>query len=333
MKFKIRFADQIVGFFVMLAIVLLIIVVFLLGSRHRWFANDSLYKTVFSSASGLSVNMPLLYKGFTIGNIKSLQLNEQDDVEVIFSVHENYANRVRKGSVVELVVSPIGLGASFVFYSGIAREVLEPGSFVPRIDSLEGKDLIAQGLAWAPGKDDSISNVLSQVNTVLADVDIVLKQVQDAFAGRGDSPVAHSLNNIDGAIANISEITNSLDGTLQPVLANLNKITADFSAVSSELANPDGFVMKELSPDGTLAQSLDTALAGIAGTITNLEKTTAFIPQQLPQVAALIAELRRTLQTAEEVLIAVRNNPLLKNGVPERAEVQSSGTNPRDIAF
>ncbi|GMO49854.1 MAG: hypothetical protein Pg6C_12920 [Treponemataceae bacterium] len=321
MKFKIRFADQIVGFCVTLAIVLLLIVVFLLGSKHRWFAHDLLYKTVFTSASGLSVNMPLLYKGFTIGNVKSLQLNEQDDVEVIFSVREDYVNRVRKGSVVELSVSPIGLGSSFVFYSGLAGEVLEAGALVPRIDSREGKELVAQGLAWAPGKDDSITNVIAQVNAVLSDVDIVLKQLQDAFAGRGDSPVACSLNGIADTITSISVIAGNLDGALQPVLANLNKITSDFSVVSSELSN------------GTLAQSIDTALAGIAGTITNLEKTTAFIPQQLPQVAALIVELRQTLQTAEEVLVAVRNNPLLKNGVPERAEVQSSGTNPRDIAF
>jgi phospholipid/cholesterol/gamma-HCH transport system substrate-binding protein len=172
-----------------------------------------------------------------------------------------------------------------------------------------------------PGKDDGIANVLGQVSTVLSDVDIVLRQVQDAFAGRGDSPVARSLNGIDDVIASVSAIAGNLDSTLQPVLANLDKITSDFSVVSSELSN------------GTLVQSIDTALAGIAGTITNLEKTTAFIPQQLPQVAALIVELRQTLQTAEEVLIAVRNNPLLKNGVPERAEVQSSGTNPRDITF
>jgi phospholipid/cholesterol/gamma-HCH transport system substrate-binding protein len=319
MKFKIRFADQIVGFFVVLAIVLLIVVVFLLGNRHRWFAHDAQYKTVFASASGLSVNMPLQYKGFTIGNVKSLKLNDQDDVEVFFSVYENYADRVRRGSVVELVVSPIGLGSSFVFYAGLAREVLEPGSLVPRLDSREGKEMVALGLAWVPGKDDGIANVIAQVNTVLSDIDIVLK----AFDGQGDSPVARTLNSLDDAVASVAAIAKKLDGTLQPVLANLNTITSDLSVVSSELANPDG----------TLLKSIDTALTGIAGTIASLEKTAAFIPQQLPQVAALIAELRQTLQTAEDVLIAVKNNPLLKNGVPERAEVRSSGTSPRDIAF
>jgi len=333
MKFKIRFADQIVGFFVTLAVVLIVVVVFLLGSKHRWFAKDVLYKTHFSSASGLSVNMPLLYKGFTIGNVKSVGLNERDDVEVIFSVYENYANRVRQGSLVELVVSPIGLGSQFVFYSGLGFNVLEQDTEIPRVDSKEGKDLVAAGLAWVPGKEDSISNVIAQVNTVLSDVDIVLRQVQDAFAGQGDSPVAHTLSELENTMTNVASVSKNLDATIQPVLNNLTKIAADLSAVTATLSSPDGFIMSALSSDGMLTENIDTALAGIAGIITNLEKTTAFIPQQLPQVAALIVELRTTLQTVEGVLVAVRNNPLLKNGVPEHVETQSNGTNPRDIAF
>jgi phospholipid/cholesterol/gamma-HCH transport system substrate-binding protein len=44
-------------------------------------------------------------------------------------------------------------------------------------------------------------------------------------------------------------------------------------------------------------------------------------------------DLRVTMKSAEDVLTALTNNPLLKGGVPERAESLNSGTNPRGIQF
>jgi phospholipid/cholesterol/gamma-HCH transport system substrate-binding protein len=37
--------------------------------------------------------------------------------------------------------------------------------------------------------------------------------------------------------------------------------------------------------------------------------------------------------TAEDVMVALTNNPLLKNGIPERVETRTGGTSPRDISF
>jgi phospholipid/cholesterol/gamma-HCH transport system substrate-binding protein len=74
MKFSIRFADQVVGALVLLALAILIVVIFMLGINQRWFIRDPLYKTYFSSVSGLSRNMAVQYMGFTIGNVKNFGL-------------------------------------------------------------------------------------------------------------------------------------------------------------------------------------------------------------------------------------------------------------------
>jgi phospholipid/cholesterol/gamma-HCH transport system substrate-binding protein len=39
------------------------------------------------------------------------------------------------------------------------------------------------------------------------------------------------------------------------------------------------------------------------------------------------------MQDVDDLLVALANNPLLKNGVPERLETQTGGTSPRDIRF
>jgi phospholipid/cholesterol/gamma-HCH transport system substrate-binding protein len=53
----------------------------------------------------------------------------------------------------------------------------------------------------------------------------------------------------------------------------------------------------------------------------------------MPQINQLLSEARNALQAADDVLVALRNNPLLRNGIPEHAEIDSSGNNPRNLAF
>ncbi len=59
MKFRIRFAHQIVGIFVLLAILGIAAILILLGINQRWFAKDYYFWSTFRSAGGLSVGMPI----------------------------------------------------------------------------------------------------------------------------------------------------------------------------------------------------------------------------------------------------------------------------------
>ncbi len=63
MKFKIRFADQIVGIFVLVAIIAVAAILVLIGVNQRWFAKNYYYQSRFASGDGLSVGMPLVLKG------------------------------------------------------------------------------------------------------------------------------------------------------------------------------------------------------------------------------------------------------------------------------
>ena len=94
MKFKIRYADQIVGFFSLLALAGLIAFIFLLGASQNWFIKKNIYYAYFSSGSGISVGMDVSYKGFTIGKIKEVKL-EGSDVRVEFYILGDYAEYVK----------------------------------------------------------------------------------------------------------------------------------------------------------------------------------------------------------------------------------------------
>lgn len=337
MKFTIRFADQLVGGLIILALAIVVFVIFMLGSSQRWFSRDYQFQSYFSSASGISQNMPVQYKGFTIGRVKSISLTDTDEVEVLFTIFDTYIDRVKQGSLVEVLVSPIGMGNQFMFYPGAGASPLNEGETIPAASSVEGKRLLASGLAVRPERDDSINNIMNRAGTLLATLNDVLFEVQEAFAGTDQTSLGRTLGEVEmmarGLRIMSERLPDDLETTLTGIMAQIDPLLGNLSELSAGLSDPDGTIMSILDSEGDVYTDLIASLDAISGTLRNLEKTSDFIPSQLPQVALLLADLHTALRTAEDVLIALTNNPLLKGGIPQRKETRAGGVRPRDVEF
>jgi phospholipid/cholesterol/gamma-HCH transport system substrate-binding protein len=346
-KFRIRFADKIVGLLIIVALGILVFSIFMLGKRHRWFAKDQAFLTHFDSASGLSANMPVQYRGFTIGNVKSFDLTAEDKVEVSFTIYDTYLDRVREGSLVEMRSNPIGIGGGqFLFHPGLLPHPME-GTFIPSAASDEGREYLEKGLVVISGQDDSITVIISRVNTLLQNVNGVVSQLRDAFRGTEATALGRSVAELEGTVRGASSLVGNVDAALKPSLENTGQITesalrivaqmeaalADLRIVTAELANPDSLALRVLDAEGPVYVNLERSLKSISGIMEGLESAAGALPAQMSQVAALVPEIRSALEAAEDVIIALRNNPLLKNGVPDRTRPGTGGTSPRDISF
>jgi phospholipid/cholesterol/gamma-HCH transport system substrate-binding protein len=281
--------------------------------------------------------MAVLYKGFTIGHVKSFDLADDDRVEVWFTVFDTYISRVRRGSVVEVILSPIGLGSQFLLYPGQGPDMVNEGELIPAINSPEGKRLLAEGLALIPEHDDTISIIMNRANTLLDTVNGVLSQVNGAIAGTDQTSLGRTMGDVEmavGGLRNMSEtLPETINNSIKRVMDQLEPILVDLNTLSARMADPDSAVSTFLDSEGAVYTNLVDSLESISGTLGNLERASEFIPSQLPQVAALLFELQTALVTAEDVLIALTNNPLLKNGIPPKVETRTGGTSPRDISF
>jgi len=327
MKFSIRFADQIVGALLILALGIVIFVIFMLGSNQRWFSRDYYFYTYFPSATGLSQNMAVQYKGFTIGRVKSIRLDEDDQVEVRFSVFDTYIDRVRNGSIVEVLTSPIGAlgGNQFIFYPGTGIDQLDEGATIPAVGSAEAKRLLATGLAQRPDRDDSILNIINNVGSTIADLNLLITDVQEALEGTDRTSLGRTMSGVEAAATGLQKI-DGLMAQFNPVLVNLRSLT-------DRMADPDGSLATILDAEGAVYTDITSSLNAISSTLRNLEKTSDFIPAQLPQLAVVINDLHSALEVFENVLIAMTNNPLLKKGVPARKETRTGGSQTRDMEF
>jgi phospholipid/cholesterol/gamma-HCH transport system substrate-binding protein len=337
MKFTIRFADQIVGAFIILALGILVFVVFMLGRSQRWFAHDYQYITYLNSASGVNQNMPVQYKGFTIGHVKSIKLSDDDRVEVKFTIFDIYNDRLKEGSLVEIMVSPIGLGNQFIFYAGAGTEQLSEGTVIPQVNSPEGRLLLAAGLAVRPERDDSINNIMNLVSSVLATLDQTLADLGEAIEGTDRTSLGRTMGNVETTVSGLSDLSQTLSTDLEKILkqisVQLDPILSNLQEFTSAVSDPSSSVMAILDSEGPLYTNIVNSIDSISGILRNLERTSDFIPAQLPQVAALLMDLHSALRTAQDVLVALTNNPLLKGGIPQHKETHPGGARPRDLEF
>ena len=149
--------------------------------------------------------------------------------------------------------------------------------------------------------------------------------MQEAFAGTDKTSLGRTMGSVEAAAAELQNI-DKLMAQLEPALVNIRDL-------SDRMADPDGSLAAIFDSEGKVYTDITSSLDAISATLQNLEKTSDFIPAQLPQVAVVVNDLHSALQTFEDVLIALTNNPLLKQGVPERKETRTGGSQTRDLEF
>jgi phospholipid/cholesterol/gamma-HCH transport system substrate-binding protein len=322
MKFSIRFADQIVGTLVILALAILVVVVFMLGKTQRWFTRDVQYKTYFNSASGLSNNMEIKYKGFTMGNVKKIMLADDDRVEVIFSIFEEHKDRIKEGTLVELQASPIGMGNAFLLHPGKGTKELDGGSEIPEINSQRAREYMAEGMADRIEASDSINNIFNQVNSLLNMINLSLAGSQ----GSQELPLGRILADVNGTVASVNVIVSDLSQKIDPILTSVDTIL-------NQASSPSGTVMSLLDAEGPVYTNIAETLDAVSGSIKSVERAIEFVPDRLPQITVLLSDLHSALREAEKLITALNNNPIFKGGVPVPVETGPGASTSRDLEF
>ena len=358
MKFKIKYASQIVGVFVILAFLFLAVILMLMGVNQRWFAKNYLFKSRFASGTGLSVGMPISFKGFDIGKIRAITLAEDNTVEIDFTIQDTFYPKVYENSLLQLRTNPLGLGGGLFFHQGkTPTPPLEEFSQIPSLDLPEGREIARKGLVNMPKDDDPVNRLIGAIEPILTNADLalvsmekLLATVDSALAGGSSTPLAAVVDGAARSAGNLGTITaqvaRNLETTLgetNALLANLREITANLRETTAALRDPRGMVKTLLDPKGSLATLLDDndrlflqlegILQGAAGGVGELKDFAAFVNTTRPQLLGVLEEGREAVRLSQDVLQGLRNNPLLRGGVPPRPPAPTIQTGYRDEAL
>lgn len=302
MKFKIKYADQIVGILSLIAIIALIFIIFLIGSTQKWFVPKHNYYTIISSAANISVGKAITYKGFEIGKIKSFSLDENDNVIVHFYITDDYKDKVVINSIIEILTSP--LGSSVIFYPGNRTDYLADNSFIPERSSEEAKALIQAKRVSVVEQTDSINTILAMATTLVGDIDTLVKQINMALEGNEETPLSMTITQLNG------------------ILANINAITSDSAGL-----------VPRLLEDENSQGSISNILLQLDTTMTDINQITNSVEGNMPGISILITQMQTLLKQMQDVMEGLKNNPLLKNGIPEKPEKENAAPKLREDNF
>ena len=359
MKFRIKYADQVVGVFILAALALVVAALLFIAVNQRWFVHNTVFKSQFTSANSISIGTPISLRGFEIGKISKLSLNDNNLVDIEFYVYTEYLSKVTMNSVLELSTSPIGLGTSLLFHKGKSSQALAEQDFIPALDSDKGRAMEAAGLIDMPKKDDTITRLLATVNQVLDNVNTTVEQLNGRLAGDKKGPIRDVIDNVNtitmqmngslggarkGPIREVLDNLNltlggvnqtvatlgpkaaitidSINQSLPALLTELQATLANVQTLTAALKDPNGLVPRLLGDDKLMPQ-VDTILVNLNGSLNQVQSILSGVNAEVPKLSSMMTEVRAAIASAQDVMQGLKNNPLLKGGIVEKPQQQA----------
>jgi phospholipid/cholesterol/gamma-HCH transport system substrate-binding protein len=282
-------------------------------------------------------------------------------------VQDTFYDKVLPNSVLELTSSPIGLGVTLNFHPGATSGPPRPEfSFIPSLDLPEGQDLVSAGLVVIPKGEDVIGSVIGKINPILDDVRTTLVQIKpvggmvmdlsrtpdklNALIDDTNARIDDISRQANAAIGSFGTVAATAQGTVDSLSADLGEIAANIKTTTDGLTETRGLVTRLLDPKGSVAtilndqnalyDQIEGSLKQVQDAVTGLNRIVAqvnafvdYLNGTRPQISDILETGRTTLEKGNDVLEAVKNNPLLRGGVPESKQQTTTLKSYRDEDF
>lgn len=295
---------QAIGLFVLLTLIAAFAVINFLRGEDL-FNKSTTYYAAFETVDGLTVTGPVYLKGLKVGMVEGIEYDmEKDSFEVEFKVKSKF--RIPENSVAEIYSADImgsramrvNLGDSGIYaedgdtlstaivpdmVSALTSEIMPLKDEAVKLMAELGRTLESVNLMLDSAARKNIQGSLANLNRTLSnavalsgtfkemspELKELVKNLQTLSEGLG-----RSAGNIEGALANVNEITSQLSK------AQLDKTIESLKNLSERLQDPNGSIGKLLSTD-----SLHNAVTGLVEDVDNLVKCITENPKKYIKVS------------------------------------------------
>ncbi|MFA7430771.1 MAG: MlaD family protein [Rhodospirillaceae bacterium] len=276
------------------------------------------YFTVYDNVGGLKFGTQVMFEGYPVGQVESIQPLRTEDGRTRFRVNMNVQSGwpIPVDSLAQVAASGLLAAVTIDIRGGEARELLPPGAEIPGraggsiftvMEDVAGE---VQGLTR-----DSVRPLLDNINKyVMALGGLAVESSPEIIENlrvmsEDMSAFSRKLNEQVLSERNVA----SIDGTL----ANAQKASAEFAAMSGELKAMSGQVNSLITTlDGLVAdgrEDVATALGDMRYSLDTVARHIDSITYNLDTTSRNMMEFSRSL----------RQNPgLLIGGTPPRDEAQ-----------
>lgn len=338
--------EKIVGLFIIIPLIILLVVFIFVGRTKHFFEEKYKIKAVFKEGEGLKAGIPIILSGIDIGAIKSVQLNEQNQVEAILEIRKVYQNKIRNDS--KATVAKAG-------FIGEQRIKIYPGSPSLPIIPDGGKINVEEGMA--------IEDLVNRVKPVLENVEKTLNKIAEIAGNIPSTAASDIIGNIKsitedikkgkgtaGAILTERELYNNINETVKKAdtaMQKINDILVKVDNTSGHLPEITQSIRKELPPiledmRGTLKNVKESSVelpaildstqkimkkieeisARLPAIMENLEKTTNNIKEASEEMPAVASSARESAEDANNIIKGAKKSWPISGFVQEEKETK-----------
>lgn len=307
-----------VGIFIFAAMIL--ILAFLTGFLIQQNFFSSKVKVIFISESGegLSKSMPVMYSGFQIARVYSIELRDDGLVELRAKIPVRYKKWVKPQSDAKIQAQGV-IGANAVVLSGglESPEEIHDGQTY----KLTREQAIADLIKKFEPMLDNVKHILENVDNVTASVSNKKQSIEELLGGLGDlgsdvskkegsvgfltrsdylkNEVQSIMTKIQVAQDNLIEITNKVD----TAVAGVNDRVTEAKPAIADL-DKGIIAIKEGAEDiGKLAQNINKTVDKLQKTVSNTNKITTDVADSTTDLKALRKQTDDILNTSNRILL------------------------------
>lgn len=313
----------IVGGFTSVMIVAFVIVISMLAGSTG--ATDKYY-TVYNNVGGLKFGTQVLYEGYQIGQVDSIEPMFEDNTvqfRVNIEVQEGWV--IPEDSIAQATVSGLLSAMTIDISGGESPSALAPGSEIPGVAPSNFFAALSEiGAEFGDLSQNSIKPLLDNLSgyvTELGDTAVEnagpmmvnLRTISDDL-NRQVPEIASSLNRTAGMIET-DVLSSNNRGNLTAVLSNFESASSDMAGLASELNQTRVLVHESVEQINNLvtdnAADVGDAVDDLRYTLATISRTIDGITNNLEASSRNFAEFSRL----------IRQNPgLLLGGSPQEDE-------------
>jgi len=275
------------GIFIFLGTILLILAIFLLGSKEKLFTNTIEIKAYFDQIEGLKSGAPVRLSGYDIGSVSSVSFanDASAKVEVKMRIVNDLKHLIRIDSEASIeteglvgkkivAVTPGSADASEVISGGVikSKTPMNIAKIIEETESVMGymKDLTRD-----------FSEIFAKVNQGKGSIG---KLVNDEQLYKSAVSVTQSadksMNTITKRLDEISDIIVNTSGSLKSIVGNVDATITDLRNILSNIKNGEG-VLGKLISDKKMADSVSSVIRNLVKTADQTRIATSSLAENM----------------------------------------------------
>lgn len=242
------------GIFTIIGILLLVAVIFVIGSNKNMFGNTFNIYGTFRNVGGLQIGNNILFAGIKVGTIENISFISDTLVRVDMRMSADVKPFLKKDAVATV-------GSSGLMGDKVVTIV--PGSTTE-------KNLLKDGDAIASVDPVGMEEIIAKFTAVADNAVIITSEL---------AAMATQIRNGDGSISKLL-YTNTLSNSLEGTSANAEKMMASLAGITAKINKGEGSI-GSLVNTNALSDGIDNVMATTDSAVGNIQEAAARLSENM----------------------------------------------------